>query len=352
MKENYRGQDPWKTPFSIAGRTSTVSTSIPDVALAGSKELDGLDAIIQAGYDDIGGIAVIQHGEVLFERYYHGFDPETQFHVASVTKSIVSALVGIAIKDGYLEGIDQKVVDFFPGYPRTKEPGLIQRITLRQLLTMTVPYPYPDWQEPFEQLTMSSDWIGYALGMMGKGGVLGTFKYSSSGAHVVSAILSMSIGKSAREFANDVLFSSCGMKTIPDFPVEYSFEGLFGNQLKGWVHDPMGISTGGWGLNLTTRDMARFGLLYLNHGVWEGRQVVPSDWVESSVAMNPNHYGYFWWLFDDPEVFAFAAMGDGGTMICCIPQFDTVVAIAAQFVPAPADRWQLVKRYILPLLSS
>lgn len=141
------------------------------------------------------------------------------------------------------------------------------------------------------------------------------------------------------------------MQEIPDYEMKaFEFDDLFGKNVKGWVHDPNGNSTGGWGLTLTPRDMARFGLLYLNRGVWDNRQVIPAAWVNESIAMNSNHYGYLWWLREEDDVSAYMAMGDGGNVICCIPGKDLVVAIASEFVMNPRDRWALIKEHIIPAI--
>ena len=130
----------------------------------------------------------------------------------------------------------------------------------------------------------------------------------------------------------------------------YGYDDLFGKKVKGWVHDPNNITTGGWGLTLTVREMARFGQLYLNKGFWNGKQIIPLKWIAQSIKPNLNHYGYMWWLFESNELHAFAAMGDGGNTICCIPQKDLVVAVASHFIPNPKDRWLLVKDQILPAI--
>ena len=96
--------------------------------------------------------------------------------------------------------------------------------------------------------------------------------------------------------------------------------------------------------------MARFGQLYLNKGFWNGKQIIPLKWIAQSIKPNLNHYGYMWWLFESNELHAFAAMGDGGNTICCIPQKDLVVAVASHFIPNPKDRWLLVKDHILPAI--
>ena len=180
---------------------------------------------------------------------------------------------------------------------------------------------------------------------------LGSFKYSTAGAHLLSAILTRSTGKNARAFANEHLFKPIGMREIPDYVMtSFGFEDLFGKNVKGWVNDPEGNSTGGWGLTLTPRDMAHFGLLYLNHGIWDDNQIIPGTWTRESTAMNPNKYGYLWWLREEDGVFAYLALGDGGNIICCIPEKNLVVAIASEFIMNPRDRWTLIKEHIIPAL--
>jgi CubicO group peptidase (beta-lactamase class C family) len=94
--------------------------------------------------------------------------------------------------------------------------------------------------------------------------------------------------------------------------------------------------------------MARFGFLYLNRGLWAGRRIISDAWIGESTAMNPNRYGYLWWLFEEDGISAYAALGNGGNAICCIPQKDLVVAIASEFIMNPRDRWTLIKERILP----
>ena len=300
-----------------------------------------LDAAIRAGHGNVSGMVVVRGGVPVYENYFNGYGPESAVHMASVTKSVLSALVGIAIEGGFLHSVDQKVLDFFPEYPAA--PGDARReVTLRHLLTMTARYTYE--QEPFWEITDSPDWAAFALDLLA-GGAPGPLCYSTVGTHLVSVILSRATGKSACAFANEALFGPIGIGELPDLAVTEETVGdtVAGNRGRGWVTEPKGYNVGGWGLLLTARDMARFGYLYLHGGVWQGRQIVPGAWVEASTRRGSGEYGYFWWLFED----CFCALGDGGNAVCCFPAQDTVAAVAAQFDPQPGDRLALVREYVL-----
>lgn len=314
-----------------------------------SEKLSELEPMIKSEYSNINGIVVVRNRYIAYERYYNGYGPDDTHHVASVTKSIISALIGIAIDEGYIQNLDKKVLDFFPEYVPDASDRQKREITIRHLLTMTAPYPFEDWHEPLDKMCMQSDWVKYTLDILGRKGSIGAFKYSTAGAHLLSAIITRSTGKSAREFANERLFKPTGMKEIPDVEMKsFDFEDLFGKNVKGWVTDPHRNSTGGWGLTLTPRDMARFGVLYLNHGIWGNNQIIHKGWMKESIAMNSNKYGYLWWLREEDGVFAYLALGDGGNAICCFPEKDLVVAIASEFIMNPRDRWTLIKERIIP----
>lgn len=316
-----------------------------------SNQLSKIETIVSSEYSNINGIVVLRKGRIAYEQYYNGFGLNDTHHVTSVTKSILSALIGIAIDAKYVKSVDQHVLDFFPEYVPDAADRQKREITIRHLLTMTAPYAFEDWREPLDKMCMHSDWIKYTLDMLGQRGSIGSFKYSTAGTHLLSAILTRATGLSAREFANEHLFKPIGMKEIQDYNMKsFGFDDLFGVHVKGWVNDPKGITAGGWGLTLTPRDMARFGLLYLNQGKWGHRQVISGTWIQESVEMNLNKYGYLWWLREEDGVFAYLALGDGGNVICCIPAKDLVVAIASEFIIQPRDRWTLIKEYIIPAI--
>lgn len=322
------------------------------------KKLSELEDIIRLEYKNINGIVVLQTGNIIFEKYYNGYGSEDALHVASVTKSIISALIGIAIDKGYIKSVNQKVLDFFPEYAYVPSEVQKRAITIRHLLTMTAPYPFKNWHEPFDRLCRQPDWIKYTLDSLGQGGKIGDFKYSSEGAHLLSAIITRATGKCAREFANEHLFKPIGMREIPDYKMNgFKRDDLFGESLKGWVKDPKGNSTGGWGITLTPMDMARFGLLYLKEGVWKGKQIISKEWIKESTTVHSEvkfdksllKYGYLWWL-NNSKGFSYSAMGDGGNIICCIPEKALVIAITARCVSKQIYIGEFIERFIIPCM--
>lgn len=342
-------------------------TAAPDALGMRPDRLRELDRAIAAQYGSLLGIVVVRQGYIVFEKYHPGVGPQDTHPVASVTKSFTSALVGIAVGDafgddvggaGSLQDVDQKVVDFFPEYAPANAAGprRLPAVTLRHLLTMTAPIAWqtgPQGREPLDRLCRQRDWVPFILDLIAHGGPPGKFQYSSATSHLLSAILTRATGLSAREFANRRLFGPIGMSLIPDIAPQrsaghlaYFANDAFAKTQAGWLKDPQGISIGGWGLFITPRDMARFGFLYLNQGVWEGQQIVPQGWVAASTAPNANGYGYQWWL--KPE--SFAASGFGGSHIFCVPGQDLVVAIASTPAGRSRDRWLLLDQYILPAI--
>ncbi|MBN2001374.1 serine hydrolase, partial [candidate division KSB1 bacterium] len=306
---------------------------------------------LNAQYNSINGIVIVRNGYIVFERYNHGYGPDDTHSVASATKSFTSALTGIAIDAGFIKDVNQKVLDFFPEYISGAGDITKRIITIKHLLTMTAPFGWKTGArgyEPLDRLRRQRDWIKFILDLLGRNGPPGKFQYSSAASHLLSAIITRTTGNSAREFANEHLFGPIGMRQIPDHDMKFFLtDDVFGKNVTGWIKDPQGNSTGGWGLCITPRDMARFGFLYLNRGTWDGRQIISENWVEKSTAPNPNGYGYQWWLTET----AFAASGYGGNFIFCVPGKDIVVAVASKLTARAQDRWVMLNRWILPAVG-
>ncbi|MBH5316479.1 serine hydrolase [Paenibacillus sp. GSMTC-2017] len=333
--------------------TTAWQTKDPATLGTNRDKFTDLDTTIKKQFSNLNSIVVVQKGYIAFEKYYNNSSQNDSHHVASVTKSVISALIGIAIDTGYIKSVDEKVMDFFPEYVSNPVDKRKIAVTIKHLLTMTAPFPFT-WKpgggvmEPLDRLRRQKDWVKYTLDQLGLKGRPGVFQYCTVGTHLLSAIITRTTGQSAREFANEHLFGPIGMKVIADYNLSsFGLGDLFGNDLKGWVHDPNGISTGGWGLTLSARDMARFGFLYMNGGKWEEKQIISKPWIEASLKMNSNKYGYLWWLYEEDDMVAYLAMGDGGNIICCLPKQDLIVATTSKIVGKPRDIWPLIKKLLV-----
>ena len=223
------------------------------------------------------------------------------------------------------------------------------------MLTMTAPYKYRFFA-PYIKYFTSNDWVKFSLDLLGGHGKIGTFRYAPLiGPDILSGILVKATGQSVLDFATENLFEPLGMKVENNLLFESKEEQLAFNQstdISGWVIDPRGTHAAGWGLTLTPMDMAKIGQLYLDGGMWEGKQIVSSKWVEDSTIEHSRWkkenlpYGYLWWVNED----GYAAMGDGGNIIYVNTKKRLVISISALFVPKAGDRIELIKKFIEPVL--
>lgn len=269
---------------------------------------------------------IVRNGSIVYERYGGGYGADSQFPVYSCTKSITSALVGIAVDKGLIQDADRPVSDFFPGIGNAADAQRKSRMTLRHLLSMSSGLDWPEWgawDYYFQPMIDSPDWVDFVLARPMAGDPGAAFNYNSGGSQVLSAVVGRKTGMPASEFARRELFDPIGIGPVT------------------WPADPNGVSTGGYGVRMTARDAAKFGYLFLNDGVWDGRQVVPSGWVrESTRRQSEGHpwfgeYGLHWWLRplgDRRARSAFFAMGYGGQYIFVVPTLD-LVAVFFSWMP-------------------
>ncbi|HPR97088.1 MAG TPA: serine hydrolase [Thermotogota bacterium] len=316
-----------------------------------------LDKQINDNYNNVTGMVVLKDGQPVYENYFNGYKASNAVHVYSVTKSIFSALIGIAIDKGLIRSVDQKVLEFFPDYTVAEGEKTIQDVTVRELLTMTAPYKFE--QEPYETFFSSPDWVNTALDFLGGEEHTGTFRYSPIiGTHILSGILANVAGQSILDFANENLFSPLKIK-VPG-PVilrnrEEHMRVMNDKNTSGWVVDPQGRNTASWGLFLTPVAMAKFGQLYLDDGLYEGKRLISAQWIGESIRehsrWNQLPYGYLWWIVNTEE-HSFAAMGDGGNVIYVNGSQNLVVSVASLFIPNPKDRIEFIKGFVEPLFKN
>ena len=310
-----------------------------------------LESAILREYSNIAGMVVQQNGTIIYENSFNRYTADTAFHVFSVTKSVLSILIGIAIDKGLIESLDQKVLDFFPEYTPKRGEKTAQLVTLRDMMTMTAPFKYKS--APYTKYFSSESWVKSALDLLGGKGEIGDFRYTPLiGPDILSGILTRVTGLSVLEFAQENLFIPLRIDVSERIVFESKEEQLSimkDHHGSGWVADPQGINTAGWGLFLRPGEMAKIGKLLLNRGIWDGRQIVSSEWVDESTAPHSRwgelQYGYLWWIIDE-EARSFAALGDGGNAIYVNPKKERVVAIASLFKPTAKDRIEFIKRYI------
>lgn len=319
-----------------------------------------LQQTICRDYGNIAGMVVLKKGKTVYEGYFNGYSAERALHVFSVTKSVVNALIGIAMDKGYIHSANQKVLEFFPDYTVKRGEKTIQRVTIRDILTMTAPYKYKS--APYTKYFTSESWVKAALDLLGGKGEIGRFRYTPLiGPDILTGILTKATGRCVLDFARENLFAPLGIHVDRSIVFHSKQEQLAimtkESDISGWVADPQGINTAGWGLFLTPVEMAKLGQLYLNCGAWNSKQLISEKWIGESTKAHSRwdelglKYGYLWWIIDEEER-SFAAMGDGGNVIYVNPAKNLVIAIASRFVPRPGDRVALIKEYLEPIFEN
>jgi CubicO group peptidase (beta-lactamase class C family) len=330
--------------------------------------LDDLDAIVPAGYPSVRSVLVVRHGYLVVERYRQGIDASDGHDVRSVTKSFVSALVGIALEDRQLQGLDQTVEELLADHlPATADPRL-RRVTVEQLLTMTSGLAGDDASlggddDIWIEMLNSPDWVRHILGRRLDSAPGEAAAYSNATSHLLSAIVADATGQSTLAFARAKLFGPLGIaadnaleQTVRHWPPTPAELAAYERATVAWPRDPQGYHFGGAFLKLPARELAKFGYLYLNGGRWDGTQVLPADYVAASTRPQsepggPGDYGYQWWVTNESGHDGFRAQGYGGQLIQLIPDLDLVVVITSDVNQESRDPSKLVRAVIVPAVT-
>jgi CubicO group peptidase (beta-lactamase class C family) len=267
----------------------------------------------------VSSLLVQRKGEMIVERYYRGMTAERTTNMKSVSKTLLSPLVGIAIRDGLLEGPDEPLGDLFPEYwERLEAAGLEeskQDLRLHHLLSMTTGIQSTSFGN-YGAWVSSRDW---AWDQLRRPVVCrpGCFEYSTGNTHLLSAVLSERSGMSLRAYAREKFFGPLGI-TLPE-----------------WDRDPQGRYLGGNNMAMRPRDLLRVGEVFMHGGRWEGRQLVPEDWISLSwrpratSPWNGHRYGYLWWSDDWGGHTAYFAWGYGGQYLVLVPSLDLVAVVTS-----------------------
>ena len=317
--------------------------------------LDMEQANIDGEFENVHSILISKESKLVYEVYFEGkpifgagrfWNKDIIHNLHSVTKSINSALVGIAI-DQYGLSLDDKLKDIFPELSEEVWEGEKSEITIEDLLTMSSGLQWDEWtfsyndpRNDHSKMNEAQNWVHYVLRRPLDKVPGSTFVYNSGLSITLGEIVDRVSGSNVERFATKYLFEPLGITTFR------------------WNKSPIGIFQTGGGLSLRPRDMLKFGLLFLNKGMWNGEQVISEDWAMTSTSQQgPNQgYGYQWWISSynafGSSYDAYLAAGRGGQYIIVIPTLDLVVVFTAgnDNLLATQQPRDMMQQFILPSL--
>ena len=298
---------------------------------------------------EIHSLIIVKDGYIVAEQYYSDeYGPDDLHRIYSCTKSLTSAMLGIVSGQGLLGPLDQTMLSFFPEYEIAHMTDEKEAINIEHLLTMSaglewyeLEFPYSDDRNTFRQWSDIGGGVKFVLDQPMVAAPGEEYSYNTGASHILSGILQKVSGTRADSFAMENLFAPLGID-------EYY-----------WPVDNQGIAYGGSGVRLRPRDMARFGYLYLNNGLWDGNQIIPEAWVEASQQKHmerkyipDSYYGYQFWV---SNYGTYSAVGYGGQWITIVPEHDLVVVFNNRFEESDHLQWstpeRLLNTYILPSLD-
>ena len=313
--------------------------------------------IADGKYGDMNALLVLRNNYLVLEHYtspqYHGRD--YRHPAKSITKSVTSALVGIAHGQGKLPPLNSNLLELFPQYPDIANmDARKQQIKLEHVLSMTAGFEWDEFavgdNNEFKMIR-SPDWIKYALDQPMRHSPGEKWVYNGGCSMMLSDILKNATGTEVADYARKYLFDPIGIENW------------------NWSITRENATNTAFGIAMSRRDMLRFGVLYLNGGRWQGNQIVPVDWVTKSTSVQvlgkgdyfPYAYGYQWWRLQDQEPTvamlavndAFFALGFGGQFIFIVPHLNlVVVSTAANFGPDEGLFLKLLRDHIFPAVLS
>ncbi len=301
--------------------------------------LDVANQQILAAYGDVTGVAVVRNGAIGFERYYSDqYGQDDPVNIRSITKCVTGTLIGMLIDDGDLS-LDTTIGEVLSDRIPSAADSRTAAITVRSLLSMTPGWDYAAAGE-YQRLIAQPDWTEYMLGLPVVYEQGTVYAYNSGASHLLSEIVAAVTGDSTIRFADQRLFDPIGV-----------------NRPR-WQRAPGGEVSGGFGLELTVRDLARFGLLALRRGEWNGSQLVSSAWFEAATSYQASgdttgyaSYGYHWWVITDGPYPAYFGLGYGSNYLYVVPALDLIVVVLKGFENPPASVSivrPLIENYFVP----
>jgi len=312
-----------------------------------------IDNINGGKYKFIHSVLIIRDEKMVLEEYFGGYDQNMPNNMYSATKSLCSALVGIAIDKQYIKSVNDPIKGYLSEYADVDWTGK-ENITIQHLLTMSAGLEWDEWSAPYtspenshSRMSQSPEQVKYVLQRRVVSEPGSRFVYNSGLVVTLGKIVSNSTDMELDTFATRYLFKPLGIKRHH------------------WYIYPSGIYLTSGNLELTSRDMAKFGLLYLNNGKWKGKQIISEDWVRQSVKSHispwyETFYGYLWWkkpllMLDGQRLEGYSAEGFGGQLIFVLPSYNMVVVFTSAIDWNQADLLnqplEMLQQFILPAVK-
>ncbi len=301
-------------------------------------------------YGDIHSLLIYKDDSLIVEEYF-GVSHRDELHVCySVTKSVTSALIGIAVDKGWIPDLDAPLLNSFLYDSLQNQSAWKSSIRLRDVLSMSAGFQWDEWSYPYtdsrndvSKLSASPDWMKYMLDLPVIHQPGTRFTYNSGCTMLLSGVLQNATEYSAANYAAQNLFSPLGIDSVI------------------WSSGPNGISNTGWGLRLRAADMLKLGRLFLQRGIWNGQRIVSESWVDSSTSFKISidgvfDYGYQWWRFAPTSLTAavlrtndvFFANGWGGQFIIVVPHLNMVVVSTGGNFLSGNEALAFFRLHILP----
>jgi CubicO group peptidase (beta-lactamase class C family) len=312
-------------------------TSSPESAGYKAGFFDSFTKELEDSSKALGAFIIWQREGVVYEHYFNGGSPESMFNIKSITKSVVSAMTGIALEKKLITGVNTPVMKYLPEYGKPRHASTKGRVwfanelknydsirntlTFKHLLTMQPGFEWSDFGPVVGAFINSSDPVRFALDLPFTDTPGTKFVYCSAATSVVAAALTKAVGTDLLSFGKTNLFDPAGISSTK------------------WDVDPTGRYVGCSEMFMTARDLMRFGLLYLHKGKAGNKQIIPQTWIEEStkqqaqldywdILPNANGYGYFWWRRKTNGHQTFFASGAMGQLIVVVPDLDMVIVAA------------------------
>ena len=338
----------YRVPVEIddGWQTSTLKEEGVDL-----EKLNELMQRILNGHDtvkNIHSVLLVKNGRLVLEEYFYGTHRNHMHPIQSDTKSVVSILMGIAVDKGFINSVDQPILDFFPEITPANLDADKRAITIEHLLMMAAGLQCRD-SERYEwrglsEMRQSADWTRFMLDLPMAEAPGTRFEYCNGASFLLSAIIQKTTGIRTLEFAENHLFNHLGIRDLR------------------WPANPQGITIGWADLRLKPRDMAKIGYMMLKGGNWQGKQVVSRNWVNEStqthIKAGRYDYGYQWWrgnaVKDNRVIEAIWAWGHGGQFIFVLPALDLVAVFTAKHYENPgySERtFNMMNQFILPAVK-